>query len=108
MNRDGSFVFRNNKIMTYSDQLSYGTIKFSVSSATGSGNKPNTNWKALSARIEMKRKLLETRMIEEAIVDQHLLLCGIGNYLKAEILYAARILPLRMANDIHDDEWKNS
>lgn len=111
--RNASFVFRNNKIVTYSDQLSYGTIKFSASAATESKNdaldfmKTTTNWKALSARIGTKRKLLETRTIEEAIVDQHLLLCGIGNYLKAEILYAARISPLRMANDVEDDEWKN-
>jgi endonuclease-8 len=109
--RNLSFEFKNKEIMTYSDQVSYGTIEFSKTADVELSDaldfmKPTTTWKTFSARRDLKHKLLLTRTIEEALVDQHLLLCGIGNYLKAEILYACHISPSRLASEITDKEWK--
>ena len=39
-------------------------------------------------------------------MNQELLFSGIGNYLKAEILYNAKICPFRNVSDIKDEEWK--
>lgn len=45
-------------------------------------------------------------LIEDAIVDQKLIVSGIGNYLKSEVLYDARISPLRTVESISRQEWK--
>lgn len=44
-------------------------------------------------------------LLEDAIVDQKFLISGIGNYLKSEILYSARISPLRKIKTITAPEW---
>ena len=46
-------------------------------------------------------------LIEDALVDQKLIVSGIGNYLKSEVLYDARISPLRTVKSISRQEWKN-
>lgn len=112
--RNVSFNFNDGSVLTYSDQLSYGTIQFvhNIENADLIANEAldflekSTNWKALSQRLELKKNLLATRTIEEALVDQHLIFAGIGNYLKAEVLYAARINPSRAALSLTHTEWK--
>ena len=48
----------------------------------------------------------DSRTIAEAIMDQSVI-SGVGNYLKAECLYFARISPHRMCKDLTDDEIRN-
>jgi DNA-formamidopyrimidine glycosylase len=52
-------------------------------------------------RFDTKRN--RKRTIAEALMDQRVV-CGIGNYLKAEVLYAARISPWRKVADLADEE----
>jgi formamidopyrimidine-DNA glycosylase len=44
--------------------------------------------------------------VEEVLTDQKRVLCGIGNYLKSEILYDAKIAPMRTISNISVSEWK--
>jgi formamidopyrimidine-DNA glycosylase len=48
----------------------------------------------------------DKRTIAEAVMDQSVI-SGVGNYLKAECLYFARISPHRMCKDLTDDEIRN-
>jgi formamidopyrimidine-DNA glycosylase len=52
-------------------------------------------------RLRTKRNLRRT--IAESLMDQRVL-CGIGNYLKAEVLYGARMSPWRKVSEITDEE----
>lgn len=45
--------------------------------------------------------------IEELLSNQKMLVSGIGNYLKSEIMYAAKIAPMRYIRDISENEWKS-
>jgi formamidopyrimidine-DNA glycosylase len=53
----------------------------------------------------ISKPTLQQHLIEDVLVDQKVLMSGIGNYLKAEILYDTRISPLRLIKDITFDEW---
>ena len=62
---------------------------------------------ALDVGLDQWRDLLNTRTrICTRLADQHVV-AGIGNYLRAEILYAARIAPTRMCNSLSSNERKN-
>lgn len=106
------FHFTNNTL-TYSDTLSYGTLSFI--------NDQNTFQKEINrlgvdilAFDTIQSKFIEAfeslspiqrnKPIEEILVNQHLAVCGIGNYLKSEILYAAKISPMRKVKDITPKE----
>lgn len=53
----------------------------------------------------LSKTSLQKHLIEDLLVNQQQLLSGIGNYLKAEILYEARVSPLRQVGDITTNEW---
>jgi len=63
----------------------------------------NTTFSMIKDRISNLKK---DSLLEEVIVDQKLIFSGIGNYLKAEVLYAAKISPLRKINTLTIDDWK--
>lgn len=45
------------------------------------------------------------QFLEDAIMDQSFFVSGIGNYLKAEVLYDAKISPLRTVSSLSNKEW---
>jgi len=44
--------------------------------------------------------------VGDALMDQTLLMSGIGNILKSEVLYAAGVSPRRELKDVGEDEWR--
>lgn len=66
----------------------------------------DTTLKDIQTRVERLSAKSKQRLLEDAIVDQKLIFSGIGNYLKAEVLYASRISPLRKIADVSPAEWK--
>jgi len=46
------------------------------------------------------------KTITECLMNQSVI-SGVGNYLKAEILYNSKISPHRLVKDIKDKEWEN-
>ncbi len=54
-----------------------------------------------ASRMAIRRN--RERTLAEVLMDQRVL-CGIGNYLKAEILYRAEISPWRLVRDVTDEE----
>jgi len=53
----------------------------------------------------IKNKRIKTKKIAELLLEQHRF-AGIGNYLRAEILYVSKISPYRQLQDITDKEIK--
>ena len=97
--------------LNYVDQLSYGTLTFLDREAMANElakiapDYTTLTLKELRTRLAKRPRFL-SKPIEEVIVDQHGLVSGIGNYLKAEILYDSKISPLRLLETLTDDDWK--
>ena len=129
--RDIEFTFTNNQVLTYSDQLHYGTLTFIHEDDTESKPNNKDNTKLLSViekevdkigldimsssttyvkfkeRLEtIRNRAIFKHPIEELITDQKILISGVGNYLKAEVLYDAKIAPHRHSTSLDDSEWK--
>jgi formamidopyrimidine-DNA glycosylase len=91
--------------MTFTDVRSYGTLTFTQDSevVAKEHNKlgldimiPETKWPVFWEKVNsiISKKSVNGETIENLITDQKRLVCGIGNYLKAEVFYKARIAPM--------------
>jgi len=97
------------------DQLSFGTLK----AAGGSSNDANLilekKLKELGPdlldetttfelfKTQLRKKLNETKPIGNVIVNQKIV-SGVGNYLRADALWMAKISPFRKVKDVKEDE----
>jgi len=63
---------------------------------------PYTTYEDIRSRVPLVKGELS---IAEALMDQTLLMSGIGNILKSELLYDAGISPRRAVKDIEEKEW---
>lgn len=57
------------------------------------------------AEIRRRMALVPQETVGEALLDQHVM-AGIGNILKSEILFAAKINPLRPVGSLTDEEFR--
>lgn len=101
--------------LNYSDIRNFGTITITndpkvvqkeLSQIAPDIIDTETTLNVLKDRISKLSSVKKEWLIEDAIMDQKLIVSGIGNYLKAEILYDSRISPLRKIKDISEDEWE--
>jgi DNA-formamidopyrimidine glycosylase len=108
------FTFGTDTLI-YSDPRSYGTLTLTKDpkEVTAALNElapdmmePATTWTAFSERLAGIMKKRPTMPIEELLVDQKRLVSGIGNYLKSEIMYAAKVAPTRPIRDVSEEEWR--
>lgn len=106
-----SFNF-GGKQLVYDDVLSYGTITITNQQKDVQSEMdrlaPDIEKVTIDEivdRVQQRIKPSTTWLLEDVIVDQHRIVSGIGNYLKSEILYDAKISPLRKANTITTEEW---
>ena len=96
----------------YHDTLSYGTLTFTQDSvrlekelARLAPEFETVTLPVLLERVASKKRLSE-KLIEDVLLDQNAVVSGIGNYLKSEILYQARISPMRQIKTLTETEWK--
>ena len=107
-----NIVFKFKKVtLYYTDQLSYGTLTFTQDQSLIDKelNKlaPDIEEVNLKTFMEQVDKKLKTDgLIEDAIIDQHRFVSGIGNYLKSEILYDANLSPKRSVHSLSIADWK--
>jgi len=110
------FHFGSTGDLTYSDTLSYGTLSFINDQVKLEKELNHLGVDILADDTTMNKfvnvfEALSTvnkkKPIEEIITDQHLAICGIGNYLKAEVLYAAKVAPSRKTGDITKTEYEH-
>lgn len=103
----------DDKHMVYNDMRNFGTFKF-VSTYDELKKKLNSlGPDLLSEDVSLdafKKSLTKGKRAEKPIsqllMDQSVV-SGIGNYLKAEILYSCKISPHRLCRDISDDEFES-
>jgi len=101
---DGSEVY-------YNDVRNFGTLKFVNSKADLDKKLKSLGPDILTTNIDQKG--YENRFtnkpnktIAECLMNQSVV-SGVGNYLKAEILYCSKVSPHRKIKDIDDSEWKS-
>lgn len=107
-----AFTFGGAPAAVFADQLSFGTLTFARGADAATEQRalapdilsPQTTWPRFRDRLAAAT--LAAKTIEEVLADQRLVLSGIGNYLKAEILYAARIAPMTAAADLTPAQWR--
>jgi formamidopyrimidine-DNA glycosylase len=105
------FVTDNGSIFFY-DTLSFGTLKV-IKNETELNKKLNTlgpdimdnstTYEIFKQRIQMNRNM--SKEIGIVLMDQKTI-SGIGNYLRADILWLSKISPFRKINKITDNELK--
>jgi len=108
-NGSGQLVTRDQQTLFFNDTRRFGTIKF-ISSSKEMEKKLQTlgpdilEDPPLSPELFAERILKKpARTIAEALMDQSCL-AGVGNYLKAEALYRAGILPQRVVSELSSEE----
>lgn len=102
----------NNGILYYYDTLSFGTFKIindennlnkKLKSIGPDIMEKETSYEIFKEQIFQKKNL--EKYIGNILMDQKSI-SGIGNYLRADILWLSRIIPFRKAKDLNDDELK--
>jgi len=99
-----------NNILYFNDTRNFGTIKF-----VGDKNELIKKLQSLGPDMatsnitdnELKERLTlmhSNKTIAQAIMDQNVI-AGVGNYIKSESLYRARISPHRLISDLKDEEF---
>jgi formamidopyrimidine-DNA glycosylase len=100
-------IFDDNTSIFYSDVRSFGTLKL-VQGKDNLNKKlksigpdllsEKVNFKCFNFRFTRKNKTVAENLMDQSIV------AGVGNYLKSEILYAAKISPHRSVNSLSSNE----
>lgn len=113
-NEDIVLTFDNNKLI-FSDMRYFGTLTITnnpiviekeLTKIAPDILDPNTNFNLIKHQLtQLSTSKLEHTLIEDILVDQKLIMSGIGNYLKAEILYAAKISPLRKLKSLTIEDF---
>ena len=108
-----AFAGKQHSTLFYSDQLSYGTLTFTKDPSKDLDElapdimDSNTTLALFSKRVAEIVTKYPSMPLEELLVDQKRVVSGIGNYLKSEIMYSAKISPTRHIHDVSDIEWKH-
>ncbi len=64
----------------------------------------NTSFDNIYERIKTIKN--KNKTIDTVLMDQHLVMSGIGNIIKSELLYNAKISPKRVIKDLSIEDWK--
>lgn len=100
--------------LLYSDFRNFGTLSFlsdqsavnkELSSIAPDVLANTTDWRLFKKQLGNVSKAKAQWLMEDALIDQKLIVSGIGNYLKSEILYQAKISPKRKVVDVSMKEW---
>jgi formamidopyrimidine-DNA glycosylase len=106
------FVFENNSLI-FSDFRNFGTLEFTndsakviheIESVAPDILDPNVNFSQIQKRAEF---LDENSKLDELLMDQEALFSGIGNIIKSEALYSAKISPHRTLGSLTSRELAN-
>lgn len=102
--------FTNGENLTFIDQRSFGTFKFTTPKKADSRLKkigwdlldapmPDKDWLLLKERISVRNRELGELLMEQRLFS------GIGNIYKAEILYQCKIKPCSLPSNLTNEKW---
>jgi DNA-formamidopyrimidine glycosylase len=106
----------NKKKLIFTDFRNFGTLTFTndpllleyeINKLAPDITDITTTFKIIYERVDVLSSFQKKQRLEDIIIDQKIIVSGIGNYLKAEILYDAKINPLRKVSSLTKDEWLN-
>lgn len=95
----------------FNDPRHFGTIKFTNNAAELAKKLDELGWDPLQMDLQKNLPWLQGQLkktgksIGEAMMDQTIF-AGVGNYIRAEALYACKLSPFRQANKLKEDEIK--
>ena len=104
------FIFTNKKKIYFNDMRNFGTLRFSFQPESIKNKlsiigpdilELDTNQEYLLSRL---KSIKTTKPIGELLLHQNLI-SGIGNYLRADILWYAKISPYRKLNSLSKKDW---
>lgn len=107
-----TFKFIDNTKLVFNDPRHFGTIKFTDNEQELTDKLKKMGWDALQHNLEknllfINNKLSKTsKPIAQVLLDQSIF-AGVGNYIRAEALYEAKISPWRDSNKLSKDEVRN-
>lgn len=97
--------FRNFGTLTFTDQVL--DVMEEMDRLAPDVLNPYTTFGEIAERVSAaKESKREAMPVGDALMDQTLLMSGIGNILKSEVLYAAGVSPRRGLKDVEEDEWR--
>jgi len=106
------FTLDNNTTLVFCDMRNFGTLKYVSESKALQKKLDSLGWDPLrqsvlqSKKFITKAKLRQTKKtIAEVLMNQSYF-AGVGNYIKAEVLYMSKISPNRPVYDVSDKEWE--
>jgi formamidopyrimidine-DNA glycosylase len=104
-----SICFDDDTKLFYNDIRNFGTLKFVHSKKELDKKLKSLGPDILKEEIDctgFKNRFLKkpNKTIAECLMNQSVI-SGVGNYLKAEILYASKVSPNRLVKDVTNDEW---
>ena len=109
-NAEPNVVFQfNDKELHFTDFRNFGTLTFTrdptplLDTIAPDVLDPTTNFRDVMERVPTVK---QSATIEAVLMDQSALLSGIGNIIKSELLYAARINPRRTVASLQPVEWR--
>ena len=95
----------------FNDPRHFGNVKFTNSEKEVNKKLEELGWDPLEMPLDKNLKWItfqlgkSSKSIAEALMDQGLF-SGVGNYIRAEALYACKLSPWRKANQLSQDEIK--
>lgn len=105
-----SFIFIDNTQIFFNDPRHFGTIKFTANPTEVSKKLEELGWDPLNHGMEeqwvnyvVNTLARSTKPIGQVLMDQGVF-AGVGNYIRAEALYLARMSPWRQSNTLKRDE----
>lgn len=105
------FLINDVETLYFNDIRNFGTLKF-IGSKKELDKKLNSLGPDVLVshidNLEFRNRFMNkhNKTIAECLMDQSVI-CGVGNYLKSEILYASKISPNRLVKDISINEWES-
>jgi formamidopyrimidine-DNA glycosylase len=103
-----ALVFKDGTELYFVDQRRFGTFRVGTNAElkkklSSLGIDPLNDKMLSSFNMEDRLKKVPTKTIVEALMDQRLF-AGIGNYIKCEILYRAKINPMTLVKNLTSSE----
>ncbi len=102
------FDFGNKKLF-YKDIRQFGTLTFTKDPILVLNELNKLAPDILDEQIQFRDiqdRISSNKSMDVILMDQKLVMSGIGNIVKSEILYDAKIDPRRKGSDLSEDEWK--
>jgi DNA-formamidopyrimidine glycosylase len=106
-----ALFFKDAEPLYFNDIRNFGTLKVVTSKKELQKKLDSLGYDVLKTAVgwqEFKQVFNKkpNKTITECLMNQSVI-SGVGNYLKAEILYNSKISPHRLVKDIKDKEWEN-